>query len=520
MNYSKICTFIICICSLLISNNVSGQEFNFSGNLKKGTYNVGLRIVEQVDNSRAFYQNDRNKNDKFSGNRNIRIYVWYPAEKSPDNRNMFFEEYVKLMMIDYSLITDEKGKLDMEKVKALNLFRGVNEDNHTTILRSETSSVRNAEPAANKFPLIVFGQGLYYESPVSHFIICEYLASHGYVVATCPLYGTDSRFVNYDVRGIHTQIRDMEFVISYCMSLPYVEDKTLGVMGFDLGAQSGLLLAMKNENVDVLVTIDGGMMIATPADALRQSSHYNVDNMRVPLMHLTRTERGLFEAYIRHEQSLFNTSKFSDIYIVGIDGSQHVNFNSYSMFGLENQVPMYWGPMDVDGRAAHETVCMYALNFLDAHLKKSQKAADFINDDPEKHFSGISIKKEKKSGIEPPPKETVFLNLIYNGRSSDAVRLYQKVKGKFPGTTILNQAVINRLGYEYMYKLGAFETAVDIFKLNVLAFPESANAYDSLAESYLNAGKIEQAVKNYKKSLELNPENTNAQEILKRFNIK
>jgi len=39
--------------------------------------------------------------------------------------------------------------------------------------------------------------------------------------------------------------------------------------------------------------------------------------------------------------------------------------------------------------------------------------------------------------------------------------------------------------------------------------------YNSLAEAYMLAGNKELAIKNYEKSLELNPQNTNAVEQLK-----
>jgi cytochrome c-type biogenesis protein CcmH/NrfG len=52
--------------------------------------------------------------------------------------------------------------------------------------------------------------------------------------------------------------------------------------------------------------------------------------------------------------------------------------------------------------------------------------------------------------------------------------------------------------------------AIEVFKLNVEAFPESANTYDSLGEAYMKAGQKELAIKSYAKSLELNPNNRNA----------
>ncbi|GAB2786343.1 cytochrome c-type biogenesis protein CcmH/NrfG [Hymenobacter luteus] len=45
--------------------------------------------------------------------------------------------------------------------------------------------------------------------------------------------------------------------------------------------------------------------------------------------------------------------------------------------------------------------------------------------------------------------------------------------------------------------------------------PQSGNAFDSLAEAYLTSGNKELAKANYKKSVELNPKNTNAVEVLK-----
>ena len=49
-----------------------------------------------------------------------------------------------------------------------------------------------------------------------------------------------------------------------------------------------------------------------------------------------------------------------------------------------------------------------------------------------------------------------------------------------------------------------------MFKINVELHPNSANAYDSLGESFLALGDLEMAVANYEMSLKLDPENTNA----------
>ena len=75
---------------------------------------------------------------------------------------------------------------------------------------------------------------------------------------------------------------------------------------------------------------------------------------------------------------------------------------------------------------------------------------------------------------------------------------------------------LNMMGYQMM---GAdnLAGAIEVFKLNVALFPQSGNVYDSLGESYMNNGETDLAIKNYEKSLELDPNNTNAVEMLKRL---
>jgi tetratricopeptide (TPR) repeat protein len=47
--------------------------------------------------------------------------------------------------------------------------------------------------------------------------------------------------------------------------------------------------------------------------------------------------------------------------------------------------------------------------------------------------------------------------------------------------------------------------AIEVFKLNAEAYPESANVYDSLAEAYAAAGNKEAAIENYRKALKIDP---------------
>ena len=64
---------------------------------------------------------------------------------------------------------------------------------------------------------------------------------------------------------------------------------------------------------------------------------------------------------------------------------------------------------------------------------------------------------------------------------------------------------------------GKVAEAIVIFKLNTELYPQSSNVYDSLGEAYMAKGDSEAAAANYKKSLELNPGNKNAVNMLKKL---
>lgn len=80
----------------------------------------------------------------------------------------------------------------------------------------------------------------------------------------------------------------------------------------------------------------------------------------------------------------------------------------------------------------------------------------------------------------------------------------------------VSEGQMNALGYSLLQKKQVNE-AIEVFKLNVEAYPQSANAYDSLGEGYLLRGDKEKAIENYQKALDLDPKSENAKEVLKKL---
>jgi tetratricopeptide (TPR) repeat protein len=104
---------------------------------------------------------------------------------------------------------------------------------------------------------------------------------------------------------------------------------------------------------------------------------------------------------------------------------------------------------------------------------------------------------------------------MIDGGTDAGVARFRELEQQFPaGPATENQ--LNAMGYRLMAN-DLLPEATEIFKLNVEINPGSSNVYDSLGEAYMNAGDNELAIQNYERSLELDPDNTNAVQMLERL---
>ncbi len=113
----------------------------------------------------------------------------------------------------------------------------------------------------------------------------------------------------------------------------------------------------------------------------------------------------------------------------------------------------------------------------------------------------------------------VPFELLSAGKMEEALAGYRKIKLTAPGNASISEQRLNTLGYGLLRAKKVSE-AIAIFKVNAEFYPASFNVYDSLADAYMANGDKEPAIVNYKKSLELNPKNTNAVEKLKQLEVK
>ena len=111
-------------------------------------------------------------------------------------------------------------------------------------------------------------------------------------------------------------------------------------------------------------------------------------------------------------------------------------------------------------------------------------------------------------GFEPEmPKSSIaspFAEALTNHGVAAAKKSYRQFKKNEPDKYDFGPAELNGLGY-VLLRENRSKDAVEVFKFNVELFPDIANVYDSLGETYALLGDQKLAIENYRKAFELDP---------------
>jgi dienelactone hydrolase len=93
------------------------------------------------------------------------------------------------------------------------------------------------------------------------------------------------------------------------------------------------------------------------------------------------------------------------------------------------------------------------------------------------------------------------------GAAATATRMFRDARARDPRVFLFPEFVLNQLAYARL-QAGDTDDAVELFKLNVEAYPTSSNAQDSLADGYIARGQTDLALAAEQKCLDLLPADT------------
>lgn len=129
----------------------------------------------------------------------------------------------------------------------------------------------------------------------------------------------------------------------------------------------------------------------------------------------------------------------------------------------------------------------------------------------------INILNDKDYKLPAKPLVDLLNQTIGKEGIVKAIEQFNKLKGDKEAYSY-NEREMNALGYNYLLA-GKVDEATEIFKMNMQEFPKSWNVYDSYAEALMVKGLNDAAIEYYEKSMELNPDNKNGIEQLKKLGI-
>ncbi|MDO5969625.1 prolyl oligopeptidase family serine peptidase [Flavivirga aquimarina] len=493
--------------------SMKGQTSLKEIGLKAGKYEVGFKHYTVNDSTRTYQIHNEFNNRLIK--RPIPISIWYPAKIEDSNSE-------QLTVLNYlEVLKEEEEWKNLPNYFLLDWFPYLwNTSENKAHLSEKGNAFSNPTLLDGKFPVVVYAPS-YQASSIENFALFEYLASNGFVVISSPSRGTDTRWLEGGTtKDMETQSRDVEFLLKEIHSYENIDFEKVALMGFSFGGLSNAITVMKNKTINVIVSLDGTERYNYPV--LEKSPYFNLDKLSIPYIHFAQKEipkevltTDKIPEELNYKFQLYDSLKYSNIYRYRFHDLSHSYFSSFGVLFANRDKRQ--DKSDDKIMASYNLLCQHTLQFLNATLKNEKKAIDFIENKPIANgFSDILIFKQTKKAIEKDFTYKDFNDLAFKQDYQDLIPLYKKTISNHPNLE-LQEGMLNTLGLRLSFDPEMKVQGVNVFLLALHLYPKSANLYDSLAEAYFYNKDYQNAVFNYKKSLELNPKNQNAIDRLKQL---
>jgi pimeloyl-ACP methyl ester carboxylesterase len=355
------------------------------GDLQPGRYAVGFRVLYKHDRTRKWLPVKSHSNRAASDKgRPIRLSVWYPAVPAKGAEAMHYGDYFHYESDkDFRELNDELEKYDRGSwLEDLNEVSPNGTSIFARLCATSVAAIRNARPASGRFPVVLYAGGLGSRAD-ANVELGEYLASHGYIVATVPQLGPSAEESSLETTGgeAGVHVDDLEFALKVLRDL-VVDAKHLAIAGHSAGGVAALQFAIRNPEVMVVVGLDGSYGAAPEPhrtkEVMKVLNQLQPGYVKASLLDMRRAN-GVQGAQL--DPTVVDRMVRSDRYLVTFTKMFHGDFTEFGTIGLKLSVPL---PSNNDGRTretgfiGNQHAYRAVLDFLDAKLKGAPEALDLF----------------------------------------------------------------------------------------------------------------------------------------------
>lgn len=480
---------------------------DFSSSAPPGPYRVGFHVRQQYDRARV-YQHPRSPvtAQATSGDRSrpLQTLVWYPAIGT--GGAMVYRDYVT------TVATEEEFSRMADQVRratdALVETRAAGNAQVLREMQSPVRALRDAPERPGKFPVVIYAPS-HSAYAIENTDLCEYLASHGYIVLATPSLGTRSHAMSADLEGAEAQAADIGFLVGYAHTLPQADAGRIAVIGHSWGSLASVLAAARDDRIRALVTLDGSLRAAYDYvnGGPRAARYVTPERLGIPLLYLTRLQD---EGAIGTE--LLGRMRYADVYLATLDAASRLDFSSWSQ-RMAPDAALQGGTRAQAGDA-YGAMARMVERFLDARLKNDAPARRQLDDVLAAHRppSGFVSFAVHRAASAPPTLDT-FLDQLGQQGFEHIAAIYDRLHAQNPDLA-LDPLQAHDWGMKLLRERRAAD-AMQVFRLGVKLYPERFDfLYDGLGQACEAAGERDAAIANYRQALALEPGQMHARERL------
>lgn len=377
---------------------------SFWNDLKAGPCAVGFRVLYYRDRRRQWLK--ETVATSADPGRPIRVSVWYPAIPSASAEPMKYGDYLHHDgPSDFQQLNNHLDKSDTESwMSDLRELSPPGQAIFDKLLSTPVVAYRNAPAAHGHFPLVLYsgGKGSRADANVE---LGEYLASHGYVVATVPQLGPSDQEIELgsSPQEISLHADDFDAALTVLRDLPEVDFGHLATAGHSAGGEVAVELALRHPEVTAVVGLDGSYGMSSGSRVLTRLPGYAPGRkVGAALLDLRRAD-GSQGAKL--DLTAIDALHWADLCRVIFTKAFHGDFTEWGMLGRKLSIPM---PPNPDGHTreigyqVNQQACHAVLDFLDARLRGRKEAhgrlKHTIQHVPGARFSHLSASAKANPG--------------------------------------------------------------------------------------------------------------------------